>query len=488
MRIGRCFVLLAPVLTVGVGTLTGCPSRDVSAVDPSQAKEEQKEIPVNLNRDIDILWVIDNSGSMRQEQESLARNFPEFIDVLNTIEGGLPDIHMGIISSNVGTGDDGLESNCEDDGDNGILQVGTCPALTGGVRFIEDIAIDDDGTNRQKNYSGDLADQFSCMAQLGIGGCGFEQHLESMRRALENTDENAGFLREDAFLAVIFIQDEDDCSASNTALFGGSRDDTRDSEFGEYSSFRCFEYGTACDPDAERTLGPRDNCVPDDESDYIEQVSTYIDFLKGVKDDPDQLIVAAITGPTGPVTVVEDADPDKNDQLWVPPACLVCDGGGATCDARLRSDGDAIVAAAPAVRMNAFLGGFPGAATLQDICAYDPAINDVDLSGALNEIADLVVREIGNPCIEGILADSDPNAGGLQVECRVSDVSNLNKDDEEEFPIPPCDDSSEIPCFRLVEDNNCSATPTGLALDINRGDPPQDAPPNTTVVARCLVE
>lgn len=473
MRKGRRFTLLAPGLILALVSMAGCPSRDVSAVDPNQSKEQQKEIPVNLNRDIDILWVIDNSGSMEQEQGSLARNFPEFVNVLESIEGGLPNIHMGVVSSDMGTAPHEIDDKCEGS-DNGVLQTLDCPALADGARYIEDVAVGDEG-ERQRNYGGDLAEQFSCMAQLGTNGCGFEQHLGAMRAALENDDENAGFLREEAFLAVIFIQDEDDCSTRSNDIFGGAGGDDRDSEFGEYSSYRCFEYGTACEPESERTTGPRDNCVPDDDSQYIESVGTYIEFLQTIKDDPSKVIVAEITGPTEPVQVEED--PDSQNQLWVEPACVVCPGGGDDCSASFGSEGEALVAAAPAIRMRAFLDGFPQRSTYQDICSYNQELGDVDLSGGLQQIALLLKRVVGNPCIEGNLAEP--------IECRVSDVRNLNLDDEEEFPIQSCDDD-DPPCFRLVEDQSCN-TETDLALEIDRGDPPLDPPSNTTVVVRCLV-
>ncbi|HKE15119.1 MAG TPA: hypothetical protein VKB80_09660 [Kofleriaceae bacterium] len=465
-------MLLSPGLILVPALLAGCPSRDVSAVDPNQSKEQQKEIPVNLNRNIDILWVVDNSGSMEQEQRSLARNFPEFARVLEGIEGGLPDIHMAVVSSDVGTPPYDSTLECQGKGDDGLMQVGACP-LDDGALYISDVA-SEDGTGRVKNYAGELADQFSCMAQLGTEGCGFEQHLESMKLGLSNPD-NGGFLRDNAFLAVIFIQDEDDCSASDGEIFNPDQDlNDRDSPLGELSSYRCFEFGTSCQPDAERTTGPRDDCTPDEDSAYIAPVTDYIDFLRGLKDDPSQVIVAAITAPPEPANV--EIDPDK-DELWVQPACVVCDGGGADCDAATRSGADAIVAAAPAVRMNSFLEGFPSRSTFQNICTYDPAINDVDLSGGLTQIGLLLKRVVGNPCIEGKLAEP--------VDCRVSDVRDLDLDTQEEFPIQSCDDSGP-PCFSLVDDQTCM-TESNLALQIDRGDPPQDPPPNTTVVVRCLV-
>ena len=43
------------------------------------------------------------------------------------------------------------------------------------------------------------------LASVGASGCGFEQHLEAVHRALADNPANAGFLRDDANLAVILV-------------------------------------------------------------------------------------------------------------------------------------------------------------------------------------------------------------------------------------------------------------------------------------------
>jgi hypothetical protein len=490
--VGRSYAV--PFLVFPLVVLSGCPNRDVSAVDPNQSKEQQKEIPVSLNRDIDILFVVDDSGSMRQEQESLAGNFPRFIEVLESIEGGLPNVHLGVVSSNVGTGPGGGGGDACDQlgevgggrGDDGHLLVRDgCPSLTGGARFIEDIVVDEETGTRSFNYTGDLATQFSCMAQLGTTGCGFEQHLESMKRALDpGNAANTGFLRDDAFLAVIFLQDEDDCSTTTEGqqMFDASQDD-RDAPLGEISSFRCFEFGTTCEPASERDFGPRDNCSPgDDDTDYMESTDAYVNFVKGLKADPSKVIVGGIMGDrenADGVVIVGEDESKTPPELWVEPVCVVCPGGATSGCSLSPTDPDgALVAAAPSVRMRAFLDAFPQRSTWQNICNYDPAINDVNLSGALVQIATLLKKVIGSPCLDGNLS--------MPLDCRVSDVANLNQDNQEEFPIPSCDDSG-APCWRTSENREqCPDTDTGLIIEIDRGG---EAPPdNTTVVVRCLVE
>jgi hypothetical protein len=127
--------------------------------------------------------------------------------------------------------------------------------------------------------------------------------------------------------------------------------------------------------------------------------------------------------------------------------------------------------------MKHFMSAFPQRATLQNICNYNPAQNDVDLSGALTQIALLLKLVLGNPCIEGRLTDPPV--------CYVADVQHYHQDNQIETPIPPCSEGGD-PCYNLTPDpNKCSTTETQLTLEIVRsGDPPDD----TTVVSRCLVE
>lgn len=487
--------LTLAALTGSVLALGGCPSRDVSAVDPTQSKVQTTEVPISVNRDIDILWVIDNSGSMGQEQAALAANFPRFIDVLDGIEGGRPNLHMAIVSSDVGTGQfpNGTPGmgGCTSDGDNGVFQLGpgACPALNDGARYISDVS--DGNGGRITNYTGTLQDQFSCMAQLGTGGCGFEQHLESMRRSLMNTSENSGFLRPSAYLAVITIQDEDDGSATDTKIF-----DPSDSSFGDYASFRQFEYGVECDDQANiRQLGAKTNCHPQTNSQYIEDPKTYADFLKGLKDDPSKVIVATISGPATP-DIVEKQPYGDTDQIWIAPSCVVCQDGSTTPDdqncnlnphpEQVPGKTIALTAAAPAVRMQSFIDEFPARGTFQTICNYNPDLQTVDMTPALQQIASLLKKVIGSPCVEGNLA-LDANG---QPDCDVADVENYKTDNEIQHPLEECNGSnSNTPCFHFVSNPdkcNSATEPTHLELVVERGGQPP--PDNSTEVAHCLAQ
>ena len=449
-------------LVIGLATVAlaaGCPNREVSKVDPSQVKEGYKDIPVEINRDIDILFVIDNSGSMAEEQASLANNFNRFISVLENIEGGLPNIHLGVVSTDVGAGPFNI-SGCSGNGDNGQLQSapnGSCTPPSGA--FISDI--DDGAGGRIRNYTDTLADTFSCIGRLGIDGCGFEQPFESLKRALNGSNPtNAEFLRPNAFLAVILITDEDDCSTSDTGMFDTAQNSVSD-PLGPLSSFRCFEFGVKCDPDTPRTPGPRQDCEPRNDSAYMYGVDEYVSFLKGLKDDSNMVIVGGIIGNPTPVTV--GVDEDNNPEL--DPSCVSASG-----------DAD------PGVRLSFFLEAFPQRSTVTTIC-------NEDLSDALIIIAQLLAKVIGNPCIEGDI-DTDPDEAGVQYECQVSDVRYPGEDRQEETIVPECtstDPAAPLPCWHFVTDTAaCPDTATNLTLIVERGS--GSVPTGTHVVARCVIQ
>ena len=452
--------------------LAACPDRDVTRVDPVADRVDHR-ILRPLNRNLDILFVIDNSGSMAGEQASLAANFPAFIGVLQTIIGGLPDVHIGVVSSNVGAAGQASVPGCAGDGDDGKLLVkAACTGLTG--QFISDVA--GPGGTRVRNYTGNLDTLFSCMAQLGTGGCGFEMHLEAAYRALQ-PGANPGFYRPDAYLAVIVIADEDDCSTQMGAMFG---DPTAGlgSALGPRTSFRCHEFGVQCDDDpSPRGFGTKRGCQPRAQSPYMVEVDQYIDFLKGLKSDPDLVIVAGIVGiDDDDHTVVVGPDPMTPANPSVGKSCFIADPADP-------NDG-----AAPPIRLATFLRAFPNRNQMTSIC-------NATLQDALVDIGALVVDVVRNPCFDEPLADRDPRTAcdpatgaGCEYECSVAEVRRPHADDREETLIPACaDDGRTTPCWRVAPNPaECSHVPYQLGLDIDYGDAPE--PTNTYVDFQCVLD
>jgi hypothetical protein len=452
---------LAPFAVITLALLAACPARDVAEVAPQPTKEDRKDIPLQQRRDIDILFVIDNSGSMLEEQTSLVDNFHRFIEVLERIDGGLPSVHLGVISSDLGAGPYDIPSgNCFGAGDNGRLQ--SAPRLPGCAppdgAFIRDV-VGDDGS-RERNYTGALADTFACIAALGIDGCGFEQHLEAMRRALNGSNpENAGFLRPDALLGVVFIADEDDCSTEDHAMFDPSQTSASD-PLGPLHSYRCTEFGVVCDPDTPRLPGVYEGCRPREDSPYMFGVQQYVDFLRGLKPDPEMVIVAGIVAPPTPFVVELEDRPSGEPWRVLQPSCSTPGAGDAD----------------PGVRFHHFLQGFPGRSTATTIC-------DEDLSDALVLIAELLREALGNACIEGDI-DLQPETPGVQYDCAVTEVRFAGEEREQETVVPPCDaEGLAVPCWTFEPDPECDRYPTGLAVVVERGGAP--APPGTRLRVRC---
>lgn len=161
---------------------------------------------------IDILVVMDNSGSMSQEQMVVGDASAAF---LTTINGRNIDYHLAVTTT-------GMEA----------IPNGNCP---GGVRGGEAgriFPVDQTGRRLITRTTANAIDMFRQNIQVGL--ChGTEKGLESARLALsaplvdslddprtqEPRDGNRGFYRADANLAVIIISDEEDQSPHDAAFY-----------------------------------------------------------------------------------------------------------------------------------------------------------------------------------------------------------------------------------------------------------------------------
>src|ERR1051325_5253680 len=60
-------------------------------------------VRANANRDVDLLLLVDDTSGMIDWQTNLAANFPAFIDEMNRLPGGMPNLHIGVATSDLGT-------------------------------------------------------------------------------------------------------------------------------------------------------------------------------------------------------------------------------------------------------------------------------------------------------------------------------------------------------------------------------------------------
>lgn len=429
----------------------GPPPRGEPPPDARVINGETLDVTVEPNRQLDVLFVIDNSGSMTEEQQTLARSFTAFADALGQLPGGLPDLHLGVVSSDMGTlevpiGDPGCAHSDQGDLLKGDPRLSNqCPQVDG--KYLVDL--DDRAGGRATNFTGTLPAAFACMASIGNNGCGFEAHLASMRSALDMNAANLGFLRPDAQLVVIVIADEDDCSAADPAFFG-----VPTAELGPLDSFRCFEKAVACNEGRDvdlRTVGVKTGCHVDESQNYLHHVGEYVAFLRGLKPDPADVVVAAIVGDAEPVEVTTRM-PAGEPRADLVPSCEYTDVTGATNTAD------------PGIRFSAFLDGFPHRAVTGTICSADYT-QTYQRVGAR-------IRRMNEPCFEEAIA-SPP-------DCDVSLVTDVTA------PIPQCDaGQTNHPCWHLISDLRCADTPTGLAIAVETIDP---LAPATHIHATCAIQ
>ncbi len=416
---------------------------------------------------VDLLFVIDDSGSMSDEQEQLGLWSSELFDVLS--DGELPDLHVAVVSS--GMSIPGI-LGCEYGG-NGNFHVGQ--AKLGQDHFLRDVA---GPSGREKNYEGSLTDAFAKMARVGDSGCGFEQPFKAARIALSGSvPSSEEFLRDDALLLIVFVTDEDDCSVSDPTLYSDVYGDAC-SVLGPLTSYRCFEHGVRChDGKGSREFGERDNCRPDEDSPYIESVSQFARHLKSLKNHPGQVVLAGIYGKPHQVTAI--VDERLASYYQAPRLGDVCSVGRNSGSATAREGSGAT----PAVRMNALMSQFAARASQSSIC-------ESELSWAMRDVG-LITRNVASRshCLRGSLVDVDIAAQGVQPACRVEAVSDAGSKLELREVIPPCNGTNNSRCFTVdVDAFGCSETETRLAFHVEEHGSSESAAKLSTLTVTCDVD
>jgi hypothetical protein len=168
-------------------TLTGYIPDEVTLVVALHGEGANANVPVTEHfvvdavQTMDVLFVVDNSGSMSDNQERLAANALRFVEVADFL--GTVDYHLGVTTTDVDEG-----------GERG--------QLLGSPAYIT-------------RSSGNPTGLFTERAEVGVMGSGYEQGLEAARLAFSSPaveGANQGFLRLSAGLAVVIVSDEEDSS------------------------------------------------------------------------------------------------------------------------------------------------------------------------------------------------------------------------------------------------------------------------------------
>jgi hypothetical protein len=277
---------------------------------------------------IDLLFVIDNSGTMGEEQLNLAKNFPLLIQQLENLKNDKEELLGADVQIMVTTTDFG-NPLCDDyakhDPEKGAPIFSGCneriDRFTGldlmnppvyeqactdvcetdivpenGDHFIAFNAqgdnvpdVPDKDVNGDGMPDGPVAQALACVGPQGIDGCGYEAPLENMLQGLnqsawwnDGTDGKKKFLRDGAILAIAIITDEADCSVKDYDIFdpngpyGTSFWNTKPGSGKQPSSAVCWNAGVICDgPDM---AGVYTNCTSTDDN-TMQPISRYTDYL-----------------------------------------------------------------------------------------------------------------------------------------------------------------------------------------------------------------
>lgn len=150
----------------------------------------------SFDNQLDILWVVDNSGSMGPLQANMVSNFSSFITNFQTLGY---DFRMAVTST------DAYKANT---------------SFVGYNSGYAGLSLFQDGGNNNNSPTGvfiitpqttNLDATFVDNASTGINGSGDERAFSSLMTTMNNKN-NPAFLRSSSFLAIIVLSDEDDFS------------------------------------------------------------------------------------------------------------------------------------------------------------------------------------------------------------------------------------------------------------------------------------
>lgn len=177
------------LFTLGLLSLAGCYAGDKTLVPqpPYEPVEIEESYSLKFEPKVDIIFVVDNSGSMSTHQQNLASNIALFTDSMD--KNSFIDYHIGVISTDM---DDPAESG----------------RLQGSPAFVS------------KETDMGMQVLARSFVSLGTSGNYIEKMAEPLYAALGPGSErlNPGFLRSEAFLVVILVTDAEDQSEGITGF------------------------------------------------------------------------------------------------------------------------------------------------------------------------------------------------------------------------------------------------------------------------------
>lgn len=214
------------------GESTGSSSGGEAASASTEPTTQSPKLDLDGSRDsgspptacqaIDFLFVIDDSGSMEPYQANLIASFPGFIDGISQTLDTVHSLRVAVTTC------DAYVFNVPE-----CMWLGSSVVRTGGD-FSSQATCGPYAAG--KNYmteADDLAEAFSCAAQVGTGGDEIERPMGAVVNAMRPADPgtapcNGDFVRDEALLVVVVLTDE----------YDGPDDPKGDGSLGDPESWR----------------------------------------------------------------------------------------------------------------------------------------------------------------------------------------------------------------------------------------------------------
>ena len=228
-----CMAIATVPLVIG----SACNEHEIEPFAKSLSSGKKQSTSSGSARKVDILFVVDDSSSMREEQKSLDANFGTFLKKLD--EAGA-DYRLATVSTSWnGTATMPFVTTALDTGKDVLM---SAPAEGDTNEVITEEMVNQIKEDCQKYFSGggqnkskkakgwidstdfdsydEIKNMFRCEAILGIHGSATEKGLATMRSALAGSrdikdisDIDSNFKRPGSILTIVFVTDENDCSA-----------------------------------------------------------------------------------------------------------------------------------------------------------------------------------------------------------------------------------------------------------------------------------
>jgi hypothetical protein len=329
-----------PIACQGADSLASCQRAAGSASKVGVGAESDLYLTIAPRRKLDLVFMIDNSPSMAAKVAKLNSQLPKMVDALkDPTDVYLPDLRIAMIDSDFGTGGAYQSGACGPNDRNGGSIFGDRGnfLMPGAASCgVDPSALWLEYTRgRPTNFARDLdmGQVFGCIVgNIGTQGCEAEHQLQALTFALGGSDLHPalqnGFLRAEAYLGLIIVSDEDDCSAGTNDGMFGDKPELR----GESARLRCATRAHMCKPanladavpgypttskfeaDVVECAARTDACPNGTDTSVPTACSPLADLhalaqeIKGLKKDPDEKIM--VTGIFGWPLVDRDGFPD----------------------------------------------------------------------------------------------------------------------------------------------------------------------------------